>query len=287
MPGLRALTFASGRIAFPAMSVNPAIFPTALLAGLTFWAGLAAGRRAGSRRARGWLLALGALLALPGALLDVHYLHVLDRAAWYYSLRAVPWIEVSAGLAGFLGGVIWRLPASVRGRRLRFAGPLCLAVMTLALLVPYAKQLLTPLAWPDAPAGWRDGICRQSTPATCGPASAATLSKSLGVVADERELARESFTTSTGTECWYLARALRRRGLRVEFLVVDPRTGAIPCPAIAGEGAGGAGHFVALLERLPAGYVVADPLGGRMVVPEERLRRFGTLTGFFMTLSLR
>ena len=38
-------------------------------------------------------LALGVLLSLPAVLFAVSYLHVLDSAAWYYNLRAIPYVE--------------------------------------------------------------------------------------------------------------------------------------------------------------------------------------------------
>jgi predicted double-glycine peptidase len=55
-----------------------------------------------------------------------------------------------------------------------------------------------------------DGVCRQSTDYTCGPAAAVTALRALGIHADEGEIAVLAFTSrSTGTEPDVLAAALQ------------------------------------------------------------------------------
>ena len=66
----------------------------------------------------------------------------------------------------------------------------------------------------------RDGICRQQTDFTCGPAAAVTALRRFGVTADEGEMAMAAVTTPfTGTSPEALGRMLRRgysdRGIEV------------------------------------------------------------------------
>jgi ABC-type bacteriocin/lantibiotic exporter with double-glycine peptidase domain len=109
----------------------------------------------------------------------------------------------------------------------------------------------------------------------------ATILRFYDIDATELELARECHTYRGGTECWYIARALRRRGLRVRFVIdkTGERPTGIPC--IAGVLVGGAGHFVALLPQGAGEQAVADPMYG-VSKPRATEHEF---TGFYMLVS--
>jgi len=103
----------------------------------------------------------------------------------------------------------------------------------------------------------------------------------------EADLAHESYSTATGTEVWYLARALRAGGVEVEFERHAPTGLDVPIPSIASVEVGGSsgfGHFVALLGRTADGLVVGDPLQGREVIPVAEFRRRYTPTGFSLVI---
>jgi hypothetical protein len=109
----------------------------------------------------------------------------------------------------------------------------------------------------------------------------------LGTAVTERELARECFTCGSGTENWYLARALRRRGFAVDYFIVPPRPVELPFPSVAGVqlGAeGGSGHYIAILGKDGASYIVGDPLSGKMKLTWEQLSQRYYFTGFFMVV---
>ena len=102
----------------------------------------------------------------------------------------------------------------------------------------------------------------------------------------ERTLAQEAFTTSGGTENWYLARALRRRGFPVEYVIMDRPVTRLPYPSVAGVRLpGGAGHFIAVLEETGDAYVIGEPMRGKLTVPKSRLAGAYDFTGFFMVVS--
>jgi hypothetical protein len=261
------------------MTLNPLLYPTLLLATVAFWLGDRAGRGGLALR---WLV-LGLALAVPAALFAVYYAHVLDRAAWFYQFRSVPFAELAAAGLGFLPGYL-----NARLRRYTVVGWIFLPALTaLVIFIPYAKRVLVPLNTGTMHERWTDGVCRQSTASTCGPASAATLLKAMGITATERGLARECYTYGSGTENWYLARALRRRGLRVRFVVVAPEPGALPYRSIAGTrlGAGGAGHFVAVLGESDGKYLIGGPAHGQRLATRDALRPGYAFTGFFMVVG--
>jgi hypothetical protein len=99
-------------------------------------------------------------------------------------------------------------------------------------------------------------------------------------------LARACFTSRTGTEAWYLVRALRERGQRVEIVAGDAAA-PIPAPAIAGVRRGSSGHFIAILGRTPDGAIItADPAFGRQEHADAAaLRRKFDLTGFYLKVA--
>jgi ABC-type bacteriocin/lantibiotic exporter with double-glycine peptidase domain len=158
-------------------------------------------------------------------------------------------------------------------------------VFGFAISLPYLKPVLRPLRADSWREEWQGEACLQSTPSTCGPAAAATVVRRLGGHLSEGELAREAFTCRSGTENWYLARALRRHGFESDFLLSDPSKA--PLPAIAGvrlRSLRNAGHFIALLERDGDKYVVADPMEGLSTNTLADLEGPYEFTGFFLPI---
>jgi ABC-type bacteriocin/lantibiotic exporter with double-glycine peptidase domain len=126
-------------------------------------------------------------------------------------------------------------------------------------------------------------VCLQSSFSTCGPATAATILRGFGQNVTEKDLALESFTSRGGTEAWYLARALRKRGNATEFVFSDS---ALPYPAVAGVRLqGDTGHFIAILNEQNETYTVVDPLSGAISLNANDLRKKYHFTGFFMTIA--
>jgi len=268
--------------------VNPLLIPVLAIGAGTFALGW---RLAARPRSRGVLAAafgLGFVVALPALLFAAYYLHVFDTAAWFYEFRALPGTELAAGPAGFLAGMIHGLVR--RHDRLRkIAGTTLLPLGLLILLAaPYLKMIVRPLDAASLRDRWSGDVCLQSTSHTCGPAAAATLLRRFGIAATERELAETAYTSASGTEVWYLARELRRRGLGVRFVQDRPQPDALPAPALAGTrlgGPNGIGHFIAILDGPDGRYIVGDPLIGRMETTRDALRQRYYLTGFFAVIT--
>lgn len=230
---------------------------------------------------RGAWFALGLLLALPGLLIAGYYLHLFGEWRWFYEFRAVPGSELTAIGVGFPAGILYGL-LSERVKPLRFLAVLGCA---LAVAVPYLKPLYAPLPSSHFRDQWSDGVCLQSTEASCGPASTATLLRHFGRRASEREIAAECHTYLGGTENWYLARALRRRGFTVRYLVTRPNPAHLPSPAIAGVNVNGLGHFITILGETPDAYIIGEPLAGRLQVAKSDLSQRYDFTGFFMVVG--
>jgi len=230
-----------------------------------------------------WMAAL--VLAFPALAFALYYTGWLGEPLWLYRFRTMPGSELSAAGLGLLAGVIQtNREAWPRFRKFtsRLGVPTLLAVI---VFVPYLKPLARPVRLPDAPNGWSDEVCKQSTPSTCGPASAATLTRLAGKPVEEYELARECFTSESGTENWYLARALKRRGMHVEFLKSSADFEQLPWPAIAGVKTHGSGHFIPILGKEGTSYIVGDPMVGREVKSLTELREEYQFTGFFLIVK--
>ena len=257
---------------------------TLLLAGAFFAVGYLWESRLTLRAARLLLKFLAVLLAIPAFLYAVYYLHILDSAVWFYNLRALPHSELLASGAGFLAGICqanWH----AEGTSQKFMIPLGLF---LVLVAPFLKQVLDPLDYTSLRNDCPGDVCLQSTPSTCGPSSAATILRSFGDPASERELAAAARTSHGGTEIWYLARALRRRGYRTEVVIQRGATPLPHLPAIAGVVLpGGGGHFIAILSQDEHNVVLADPLRGKSSVAQLELSATYHFTGFFLTIERR
>lgn len=235
-----------------------------------------------------WLTAIFlALMAMPAILYAGYYLHFVDEPILLYRLRALPGSELLAGLIGLPFGWIGMMLSHHHRRTVRLS-VVGLAIAPMLVLLPYAKEILNPLDRTIMKDHWSENICLQSTASTCGPSAAATVLRSLGQEANEAELAIAAHTSASGTEIWYLARALRARGLTVSFVATEPNPSTLPYPAIAGTRIGnetGTGHFIAVLDREGDRYVIGDPMIGRQVLSPAEITHGRFFTGFFLLIG--
>jgi len=258
------------------MSINPALLPTFLVAMLLFVTGILI-----KKQCPRVAIVLGVILSIPATLGILYYTHLFDNWRWFYEARTLRFSELSFAGIGFLGGTVyeWQQPENWRERAFM---PLASAVV---LLVPFMKPLLDPLDLSKLQNRCSGPVCLQSTFSTCGPASAATILRTQGQEVTERDLAIDSLTYRGGTEAWYLARALRRRGNNAEFIFSEGDN--FPYPAVAGVRLpGGAGHFIALLKTGDGAATIVDPLSGKLTIPMVDLRKRYHFTGFFLKITL-
>lgn len=255
------------------------------------WSGISAGilaiamfpvaYRGAMKLPKGWrvFLTITALvLAVPGVSFAAYYLHLMPERQWYYEFRSLRWSEFTLVLVGAAGGMM----ASVLPRLLLVVP---LLGVGLCVTVPFVKPFMGPLG--ELKDEWRDGVCMQTTPSTCGAASMATVMSDLGGNTGEEELARAAHSYDRGTEAWYLARAARVRGYDVRFDLgngFDPDGGL---PAVVGVLIGARGHFIAVLGREGEKFVIGDPLVGREVLSLEEMKRRWDFTGFHMRVGTR
>ncbi len=262
--------------------MNLLFIPVVALSALFFVIGYRLGMHPLSSGIKGLVFITANLCAVPGILLAIYYLHLFDDAVWFYQIRSWPLSELSASGTGLLAGLIqaWTIK---KGLRLRTLMP---GLLLAGLFVPYMKPVVAPLDLANLTAECRDGVCLQTTPSTCGPASVASILRMYDVEESERTLAIEAYTSSGGTENWYLARALRQRGFSVRFVVVDKPVAELPFPSVAGVLLpGGFGHFISILGETATTYVVGDPMYGRVTVTKSRLSDSYDFTGFFMIVG--
>jgi hypothetical protein len=260
---------------------NPLLFMALILGALLFLVGFRlTGNQPLSLRVLIWPMAV--LLTMPALAFTAYYLHLVKDTPTYISLRSLPGIEVMSGGIGLLAGLLTR-SLKLPHRWKWLPAFLCAGL----LLAPFLKPLLLPVTlqgqFQDR---WSDGVCLQSGNSTCGPASLNTLLAMHGEKLIERDTARKSYSSLTGTEIWYLIRMARHRG----FLVAwgDAATLAeAPVPAIIGTTMtrSGAGHFITLLGYSPDRLEIGDPLVGRIhLTPAQFAQRY-RFTGRWMTIA--
>jgi hypothetical protein len=219
------------------------------------------------------------LLCLPGAWFAIYYLHWLPEPPLLYQLRALPVSEGFLAVFGVAAG-IWRslLPKLLK--------PLPTAGAVFLLVIPFLKPVFRPIDPSRLSERWEGDACIQSSMVTCGPASTASILRYLGDrEVRESDLAREAWTSLSGTEAWHLARAIERRGFEVRFLSPDGLPDPKDLPGILGTGGAGAGHFIAVLELTPEEIVFVDPVRGKDRMSVERFRQWHMLHPFFMSIQ--
>ena len=230
-------------------------------------------------RARWTLGVISLVLSLPAAWFSLYYLHWLPEPPLLYQLRALPFSEAFIAALG-IGAGVWRslLPKLLK--------PLPTACGVFLLVIPFLKPVLRPLDPAQLTERWEGDACIQSSMVTCGPASAASILRYLGDQKTfERDLAKEGWTSQSGTEAWHLAKAVERRGFKVRFLAPEGLPDSKDLPGILGTGGAGAGHFIAVLELTPEEIVFVDPLSGKKRMSVERFLRWTMIHPFFMSIQ--
>lgn len=223
------------------------------------------------------------LSCLPVGIVALYYLHLVDGLPVYYSLRSLPYMELSCGILGLGVGLVAK---RLHARNMRFLVAVLVPAMAVVSLLPYVKHIVAPLDAKTLEDRWEGPYCLQSTGGTCGPACLATFLNLAGKRETEREVARASLTTASGTEAWYLARHARERGLTVDFH-------QLPADALKGKrgiigvrlGADGAGHFLALLSCDGKTVEFVDPLSGHDTLPLDAFLQKYAYTGFLMSIA--
>jgi len=251
-----------------------------------YFLGIFCAQRCAPPRIGSFVLCVLIVLAIPALVYDLYYFKVFGEPVWLYRLRTMPGTELLASTSGLLAG--WAQVRLTPRLRLSSLGKQFLVPAVFALMIsfPYLKPLFRPLPSNALREEWKGDACLQSSFSTCGPASAATVIRKLGGHLTEHELAREAFTSKSGTENWYLARALRSHGFTTAFIRSNPST--TPLPAIAGvrlRNIGGSGHFIALLDRRADKLVVSDPMEGLSTNTIAELEQPYEFTGFFLLIG--
>lgn len=237
-----------------------------LWAALGAWAGFRVAAMGRIAWIGGYVVALGYFLLKATAQFD-HRLDFVPPLAWINHGWGPEWTR--AALGAFLPATL--IPKVGRTReRAALAGLSLFMLMVVSVWPAMAPALnrgaLARLATEiDA-----DGICRQRTTYTCGPAAAVTALRRLGLSANEGPLAIACQTTeATGTPPYRLAETLDHRycdsGLKATFrhfpdLEALPRDGETIALMKFGPLLD---HYVAILDVTFASITVGDPLLGR------------------------
>ena len=129
----------------------------------------------------------------------------LTDSVWITGVVPARWLPVFGNwlpmLAGLLVGFGWVISPSGRRTKSILFGTL----MVLALVLSYRRLFE---ARPAVISQWRNGVCLQSTNATCGAAAAATLLSTVGVSSSEEEMVNLCFSTWKGTSIHGIVRGL-------------------------------------------------------------------------------
>lgn len=199
------------------------------------------------------------VFAVPSMLFLSNYILHAPSQSWFYTFHSIPGIEATSGLIGALLGVT----SGFIKRYLRlFAIPVLLALTCIAailVVVPFAKQFIFKLDYSKLHNEWKHGVCKQTSASTCVPASCATVIRTLGGNVTEQELAKAAGTTSRGTEIWYMMRAIRKFGYKIEAHTAKSMKD-VQTPAIVGvDGC----HVVVMMSKNDTGPEIGNSLGAK------------------------
>jgi predicted double-glycine peptidase len=232
-----------------------------------------------SRLPKGWWL-LGYIPPLAGALAVA----VATRKPEWALHPLLSWIFIGRLKVLMMGAVVAMLFSALIPRLPRKRDRMALGILTVvaALYVGVWPGVATianreKLAHLETKLDG-DGVCRQSTDYTCGPAAAVTGLRILGIQAQEGELAILARTsTATGTPPDILASVLSKRyaaeRLKAEFRrfrTVSELRGAEPVLVLI-QFMPMLDHWICVVDVTDTEIVVADPLNGMERWSHEKL----------------
>jgi hypothetical protein len=216
--------------------------------------------------------------------------------AWFF-MPPISWMMMGRkrfAILGFIAAMILTVPlCRLPRKRERVAVILLMAMIILSMSIwPFLapafnrNQLLHLQTRMGA-----DGVCRQNTDYTCGPAAAVTALRKLGLPADEGPIAVLSYTSAaTGTPPDILAEALREQygkdGLLAEYRafqdLAELRKAGLTLAVIKFDFL--VDHYVTVLEVTDSEVVVGDPLNGLDKMTYDQFRRKWRFVGVVLRL---
>ncbi|MFZ5987024.1 MAG: cysteine peptidase family C39 domain-containing protein [Bacillota bacterium] len=262
------------------MFFNYNLFISLVLGTLLFYSGYTLSGIIKSMTLRFVLILLLFALSLPGMSFIAYYLHLIEEPIWYVEFRSVNNVEILVSAFGLLLGFI-----AFSNKRVSKADPKSLniflfIVCIFLIFIPYSKPILFPVSKSiELKNYWKDDVCLQSSGSTCGPSSLATIFAFYGISKTEREIAMASYSSSRGTENWYMIRYARKNGLDVKCMN-NIALSDVQVPSIIGINLGSIGHFVTVLGKEDGSYIVGDPLLGRIILTEDEFKKRYVFKGF-------
>ncbi len=245
------------------MAVNPNFFLSLILGSILFLVSAKLFNKLHSILNTRIFLIICVILALVSLSIPAAYLSDLIGANPYYAgFRSFPFTELLVVLAApLVGAVAARLATQkTNSASKRSVYRICLLITMLYISLPFIKPVLRPLQ-KDIGNQWAGNVVIQTTSSTCGPSSLATILNYYGIKDSEANIAQHAFSSSTGTENWYLARYAKLKGMQYQFLH-EPELSKVPTPSIIGVKLGRVGHFITLLDHSDDSYTIADSLSG-------------------------
>ena len=180
------------------------------------------------------------------------------------------------GVSVLFSTLIPKLPNKASRKYIAFFAGICIFYFSTAFLLP---TLLHDRHMGMHNTADRSGVCRQSTPYTCGPASTVSALAHYGIHAEEGELAiRTHCTPLFGTQAEDIVRAVNRyhgdQGIVAHRRNFESPTGLpkdIPV-VIAIEFSFMIDHFVVVRHVGDGTFEILDPIAGKSIKTEEQLR---------------
>ncbi|PHR33287.1 MAG: peptidase C39 [Fluviicola sp.] len=251
------------------MNINHNIFISVILTIILFFVGTQFIKRFKKSKYKSIFLVFSFLFAIPGLSMVTYYMHLIESPNWYITFRAIPGIECMNSLIGLFLGMI------ISNKKF-----LALSFSIFLVIIPYAKPIVRPINI-NSETKWIDDVCIQSTYASCGPSSLATILKAKNINTTEREIAANAFTCSSGTEIWYLLRYATKKGLNFSCNQIH-EIEQVKTPCIIGTEISNIGHFITVLEKNKDEYIIGDPLIGRIKLTKKQFNQKYLLDGLMI-----
>lgn len=215
-----------------------------------------------------WLICFCIAFLFVTAVILLHRIPVLAYHPLFRWLASANEFIVMAVCVPFTFAIL--IPR-LRFRRQKIVIGIFAALMTVYFVVPpFLDPALLYADMKDTDTWLEDDICLQTTPYTCGAASAVTALKCFGIDAEEKDMAFAAATSRTwGSPVYTLSKAIEKsyasRGIACEIKSFDTIAELVECcPVIVVvKYRPMVDHYITVLEVGDESVLVGDPLKGK------------------------
>jgi len=223
------------------------------------------------------------ILCLPAFSFLVMELPIFIKPIWFVEFRSISGIELLTSFWGLFIGFV-TVKSDTKKVRWKMFNKYFYIIAVLLMVPPYIHCIGIPINYENLKSQFHEDVCLQSEEFTCAPASLATVFKYFDKEKTEAQIAKDIYTSRSGTSVYEIIRYIKKNEMKVECFY-EKDLSNISVPSILDVNVYNIGHVIVYLGSEDGRYIIGDPLEGRIVLSKEEFYNRYEFNGFVMSIK--